>query len=85
MKPIDHAEIIAAYLSRLTLADIEAMTAANRVWTHAALNYGDSAQDKARAGFYAAVCNAVGNLLPHDVAHLDAVITRASEGAHCEA
>ena len=85
MQTIDHAEILAVYISRLTLADLEAITASNRVWTHAALNYGDSAQDKARAGFYAAVSNAVDNLLSLDVAHLDAVISRASERAHCEA
>lgn len=78
MKTIDHAAIVAAYLSRLTLADLEAIHAANKNWTHAALNYGNNAQDSARAGFYAAVCNAVGNLLPHDLANLDRIITRAS-------
>ena len=76
MKTIDHAEILAAYISRLTLADLEAITAANRVWTHAAMNYGNNAQDSARAGFYAAVSNAIGNLLPHDRKNLDLAITR---------
>lgn len=77
MQTIDHAAIVAAYLSRLTLADIDAIQKANKTWTHAALNYGDNAQDNARAGFYAAVCNAVSNLLPHDVASLNRIISRA--------
>ena len=76
MQTIDHAEILAAYLARLTLADIDAIQQANRVWTHAAMNYGNAAQDSARAGFYAAISQAIGNLLPHDRANLDTIVTK---------
>ena len=77
MQAIDHAQILAAYLARLTLADVEAIQTANKTWAHAALNYGDHAQDKARAGFYAAVSQAVANLLPHDRANIDKLVRGA--------
>jgi propanediol dehydratase large subunit len=76
MQKIDHAEILAAYISRLTLADLEAITASNRVWTHAALNYGNNAQDSARAGFYAAVSNSIRNLMPHDIERIEETLDR---------
>lgn len=66
MQQVDHVEILSAYLSRLTLADIDNIAKTNRAWTHAAMNYGNNAQDSARASHYAAVCNAINNLLPHD-------------------
>ena len=71
---IDHARILNAYLSRMTQADIDNISAANKRWTHAAMNYSNSEQLKAQAGFYAAVCNSVNNLIAHDLHHVELVI-----------
>ena len=79
MQKTDHAEILAAYLCRLTLADIENIARTNRAWTHAALNYGNGAQDSARSAHYAAVCNAINNLLPHDLENIAKVIRSNTE------
>ena len=67
MKTIDHAAILNAYLSRLTRADLQNILDRESVWTSAALNGNASAQLSAQSGFYGAVCNAVNNLLTHDV------------------
>jgi hypothetical protein len=71
---IDHARILNAYLSRMTKADIDNISAANQRWTHAAMNYGNSEQLKAQAGFYGAVCNSVNNLIAHDIQNIEFVI-----------
>ena len=67
MHTIDHAAILNAYLSRLTSGDLKEILNRERAWTDAALNGNASAQLSAQSGFYAAVCNAVNNLLTHDV------------------
>lgn len=71
---IDHARILNAYLSRMTLADLENISEASKRWTHAAMNYSSSQQLQAQAGFYAAVCNSVNNLIAHDLHHVELVI-----------
>ena len=71
---IDHARILNAYLSRMTLADLENITQASNRWTHAAMNYSSSQQLQAQAGFYAAVCNSINNLIAHDISHVELVI-----------
>ena len=71
---IDHARILNVYLSRMTMADIDNISAANKRWTHAVMNYSNSEQLKAQAGFYAAVCNSVNNLIAHDVQNIEFVI-----------
>lgn len=71
---IDHARILNAYLSRLTLADFENISEASKRWTYAAMNYSNSQQLQAQAGFYAAVCNSVNNLIAHDLHHVEMVI-----------
>ena len=71
---IDHARILNAYLSRMTLADIDNISAANKRWTHAAINCSNSEQLKTQAGFYAAVCNSVNNLIAHDIQNIEFVI-----------
>ena len=83
MQKIDHAEILSAYLCRLTLADIDNIARTNRAWTHAAMNYGNSAQDSARAAHYDAVCNAINNLLPHDRDNISKVIQQVMERVTC--
>jgi hypothetical protein len=74
---MDHRTILAAYMARLTDADIEAIQKASHAWTVAALNYGNSAQDKARAGFYAMVCNAVENLADYDKRQIEQIVNSA--------
>jgi hypothetical protein len=71
---IDHARILNAYLSRMTLADMQNLMQANERWTHAAMNYSNNQQLQAQAGFYAAVCNSVNNLIAHDLNHVELVI-----------
>jgi predicted xylose isomerase-like sugar epimerase len=71
---IDHARILNAYLSRMTKADIDNISAANQRWTHAVMNYGNSEQLKAQASFYGAVCNSVNNLIAHDIQNIEFVI-----------
>jgi hypothetical protein len=71
MHKIDHAAILFAYLSRITHADIENILERDKACLHAAMNLGNSAQLSAQAGMYAAVANAVNNLIEHDVALID--------------
>lgn len=71
---MDHKTILAAYMARLTDADIQAIQKASNAWTMAALNYGNLAQDKARAAFYAMVCNAVENLADYDKRQIEQIV-----------
>ena len=71
MHKIDHAAILFAYLSRLTSADIKNISERETLWANAALNGNAKAQIDCRAGMYAAVANAVNNLIEVDVALID--------------
>jgi hypothetical protein len=71
---IDHARILNSYLTRMTIADLENVTQASKRWTHAAMNYSNSQQLQAQAGFYAAVCNSVNNLIARDINNIELVI-----------
>ncbi len=82
MSKIDHARILNAYLSRLTLADIDAINAANRTWAYAAMNQNNSSLLECRAGFYAAIANAVNNLIQHDIGYIEQVISEESNHAN---
>jgi hypothetical protein len=75
MIKIDHARILNAYLARLTLADIDAIQAANRTWAYAAMNQNNSSLLECQASFYATVANAVNNLIQHDIAYIEQVIS----------
>jgi len=79
MKTIDHAAILNAYLIRLTRADLEHILKQENLWTHAMLNQGLHAQIQCQAGFYAAVANAVNNLIKHDVELIENVIARETK------
>jgi len=82
MSKIDHTRILNAYLSRLTLADIDAIQAANRAWIQAAMNQGNSAQLQCQAGFYATVANAVNNLIHSDIGRIEQVIDQEIDHAN---
>lgn len=71
MHKIDHAAILFAYLSRLTSADIKNIAERETLWANAALNGNAKAQLDCRASMYAAVANAVNNLIKHDVELID--------------
>ena len=80
MSKIDHSRILNAYLARLTLSDIDNIQAANRAWTQAAMNQGNSAQLQCQAAFYAAIANAVNNLIRSDIGTIEQVICEECEG-----
>jgi len=82
MSKIDHARILNAYLSRLTLSDIEAINDAGRQWAGAYLHGNNAEQMKCRAGFYALVANAVNNLIQHDIGYIEQVISEESDHAN---
>jgi len=71
---IDHARILNAYLARMTLSDIDAIQSANQIWAQAAMNQNNLSLFQCRAGFYAAVSNAVNNLIRHDIDYIEQVI-----------
>ena len=78
MHKIDHAAILFAYLSRITHADMENILERDKVCLHAAMNLGNSAQLSAQAGMYAAVANAVNNLIKHDVELIEHEVKRST-------
>jgi hypothetical protein len=80
MIKIDHARILNAYLARLQLSDIDNIQAANKAWIQAAMNQGNSAQLQCQAAFYAAVSNAVNNLIRSDIRTIEQVINEECEG-----
>jgi len=80
MSKIDHARILNAYLARLQLSDIDNIQAANRAWIQAAMNQGNSAQLQCQAAFYAAVANAVNNLMRAEIGTIERVISEECEG-----
>ena len=82
MNKIDHARILNAYLSRLTLADMNAVYNANQAWVYAAMNDSHSSLMQCRSGFYTAVSNAVSNLIQHDIGYIEQVISEESDHAN---
>jgi hypothetical protein len=76
-----HRTILMAYISRLTLADIQDMQHRAKDCTYAGMNLGNQAQINARAALYASVCRAIGNMCKHD----KELITQIIEGETCKA
>jgi len=74
MKTLNHADILSAYLSRLTDADISAIANHATKCTNEWLNGNRNSQAQAQAGLYAAVCNAVNNLCKHDVKLIENIL-----------
>ena len=73
MHQINHADILNAYLSRLTLGDLRALTVHAERWTQAYLNGNSASQAGEQAAFYACVCNAVNNITAHDLEIIERV------------
>ncbi len=80
MSKIDHARILNAYLARLQLSDIDNIQAANKAWQYAAMNQSNSSLAQCQAAFYAAVANAVNNLIRSDIGTIEQVISEECEG-----
>ena len=66
MNDYNHVQILNAYISRLTLADINNISDHMERCVNAQLNNSNSTQLKEQAGLYAAVCNSINNLIKHD-------------------
>jgi hypothetical protein len=76
-----HRTILMAYISRLTLADIQDMHHKAKDCTYAGMNLGNQAQINAHASLYASVCRAIGNMTRHD----KELIAQIIEGETCKA
>jgi hypothetical protein len=75
---VDHTNILNAYLSRLTTADLENILKHENRRLQEMLNGNRNSQAQAQAGFYAAVANAVNNLSKHDLELIEGVIERVT-------
>jgi hypothetical protein len=71
-----HRTILMAYMSRLTLADIQDMHHRAKDCTYAGMNLGNQAQINAHAALYASVCRAIGNMIRHDKELINQIIER---------
>jgi hypothetical protein len=71
-----HKTILMAYMSRLTLADIQDMQHKAKDCTYAGMNLGNQAQINARASLYASVCRAIENMTGHDKELITQIIER---------
>ena len=74
MDDYNHVQILNAYISRLTLADINNISDHMGRCVNAQLNNSNSTQLKEQARLYAAVCNSINNLIKHDKALISDVI-----------
>jgi len=66
MDDYNHVQILNAYISSLTLADITNIRDHVERCVHAQLNNSTPTQLKEQSGLYAAVCNSINNLIRHD-------------------
>jgi len=71
-----HQNILMAYISRLTLADIQDMHDKKIDCTYAGMNLGNRSQIDAHAGLYASVCRAIENMVRHDKELIETIIER---------
>jgi hypothetical protein len=62
-----HCHILAAYMNRLTVSDLEAILEANKAGWHAGFNLGTAAQIEAHKTMERAVDQAVHHLSEHDI------------------
>ena len=76
MNDDNHVQILSAYISRLSLADIANVHEHVKRCVHAQLNNSTPTQLKEQGGLYAAVCNSVNNLITHDKILINQVINQ---------
>lgn len=71
-----HQNILMAYISRLTLGDIQDMHDKKIDCTYAGMNLGNRSQIDAHERLYASVCRAIGNMVSHDKELIATIIER---------
>ena len=74
-----HAKILNAYVSRLRLADLRAIVAADEQCWHAQANLGNSGQIEAQEKFRNVVYQAVDSMLDHDLGLIESVLEEQSQ------
>ncbi len=80
MTRVKHAEVLIAYLSRLTTRDIEAIAVKMKVWDCAQQNLGNSSQLQAQKAFSEAVTKAVNNMISLDIEIVESKLKEAVNG-----
>ena len=80
MDDYNHVQILNAYISRLTLADINNISEHVSRCVHAQLNNSTPTQLKEQAGLYAAVCNSINNLIRHDKNLINTIVNANISG-----
>ena len=71
---IDHTRILNAYLSRLTIGDIENIVKKNMICCNEMLNGNANGQLDAEAGMYAAISQAIDNLTRSDKLLIESIL-----------
>ena len=77
----DHTNILRAYLSRITLADLKLLNTTITASWSASLNYGLSEQLKRQSDVDNAIAHVIDGILWQDKALIDAVILQATDKA----
>lgn len=77
----DHANILRAYLSRITLADLRLLNQTITASWSASFNYGMSEQLKRQSDVDNAIAHVIEGILWQDKALIDAVILQATDKA----
>jgi hypothetical protein len=80
MDDYNHVQILNAYISRLTLSDINNIGEHVERCVNAQLNNSTPTQLKEQAGLYAAVCNTVNNLIKHDKNLINTIVNANISG-----
>lgn len=80
-----HARILYAYLSRLSVADINQIASDAMDWHHASLNLGMGSQIKAQEEMMLSVNSAVGRMIDHDKGLVEETIRRVLATPECGA
>ncbi len=75
-----HAEVLNAYLSRMTTRDIEAIAEKMKEWGYAGQNLGNSSQLQAQYAFSEAVTKAVNNMISRDIEIVESKLKEAVNG-----
>ena len=79
---IDHARILNAYLSQMTISDLEHIFFRSKMLIHASMNCESKEITQCRVGFYGAVANATNNLIEHNVNYIEQVINEEIGECH---
>lgn len=76
---VKHAKVLNAYLSRMSLPDIEAIYRTQKLAWMASMHYGTSAQLSAQTKASECVTDAIGHLIDHDIKLIETITRRANQ------